>query len=37
MNQDNIIITEVYVDDIIFGSDDDNMIQPFSLGYGERV
>jgi hypothetical protein len=30
VNQDSIVIIEVYVDDIIFGSDDDRMSQKFS-------
>ena len=30
VDQGNMIILEVYVDDIIFGSDDDKMIQRFS-------
>jgi hypothetical protein len=30
VNQDSILIIEVYVDDIIFGSDDDRMSQKFS-------
>jgi hypothetical protein len=30
LNQDSILIIEVYVDDIIFGSDDDKMSQKFS-------
>ena len=30
VNQDSIFIIEVYVDDIIFGSDDDRMSQKFS-------
>jgi hypothetical protein len=30
MDRDNILIIEVYVDDIIFGSGDDMMIQEFS-------
>jgi hypothetical protein len=30
VDRDNILIIEVYVDDIIFGSDDDRMSQKFS-------
>jgi hypothetical protein len=30
VNQDNIFLIEVYVDDIIFGSDDDRMSQKFA-------
>jgi hypothetical protein len=30
VDQDNILIIEVYVDDIIFGSDDDRMSHKFS-------
>lgn len=30
MNQDNILIIEVYVDDIIFDSDNDKLRQIFS-------
>jgi hypothetical protein len=30
VNQDSILLIEVYVDDIIFGSDDDRMSQKFS-------
>jgi hypothetical protein len=30
VDRDNILIIEVYVDDIIFGSDDDKMSQKFS-------
>jgi len=30
VDQDNILIIEVYVDDIIFGSDDDMLSQKFS-------
>jgi hypothetical protein len=30
VNQDSIMLIEVYVDDIIFGSDDDKMSQKFS-------
>jgi hypothetical protein len=30
VNQDSILIIEVYVDDIIFGSDDDRMIKTFA-------
>jgi hypothetical protein len=30
VNQDSIMLIEVYVDDIIFGSDDDRMSQKFS-------
>ena len=30
MNTDDMIIIEVYVDDIIFGSDDDRLSQQFS-------
>jgi hypothetical protein len=30
LDQDNILTIEVYVDDIIFGSDDDRLSQNFS-------
>jgi hypothetical protein len=30
VDQDNILIIEFYVDDIIFGSDDENIIHKFS-------
>jgi hypothetical protein len=30
VNQDNILLIEVYIDDIIFGSDDDKMSQKFT-------
>ena len=30
MDRDSVLIIEVYVDDIIFGSDDDRMSQKFS-------
>jgi hypothetical protein len=30
VNQDSILLIEVYVDDIIFGSDDDRMSQKFA-------
>ena len=30
VNQGNILLIEVYVDDIIFGSDDDRLIQKFA-------
>jgi hypothetical protein len=30
VDRDNIFIIELYVDDIIFGSDDDNMSKKFS-------
>ena len=33
MDQDNMIIIEIYIDDIIFGSDDDRMSQKVSQGY----
>jgi hypothetical protein len=36
-DQDNILIIEVYVDDIIFGSDDDRMSQKFSRDMQARV
>jgi hypothetical protein len=37
VSQGNISLIEVYVDDIIFGSDDDRLSQKFFKRYVERI